>query len=78
MGNPDEPTMGRLLFDSMLGILSALGLVLATNAIFVGDWIFFSVSIAGCIVTGAWLLKRIFGGSGPAEPNLKPELKPIK
>jgi Na+/proline symporter len=58
-----EPTGGRMLGDAVLGILASLGLVLATNAIFVGDWIRFGVSLAGCVVTGGWLLRRLWNGA---------------
>ncbi len=54
-----EPTLGRLLFDSVLGILACLGLVLATNAIFVLDWLTFSAGAILCLTLGAWLLTRI-------------------
>lgn len=54
-----EPSSGRMFFDSMLGILAAFGLVLATNAVFVGDWPTFSVGLIACIMAGGWLLKRI-------------------
>jgi Na+/proline symporter len=69
-----EPTAGRMFVDSMLGILASLGRVLATNAVYVGDWPRFGVSIAGCIVTGSWLLKRILDAA--ASENLKLKLKP--
>jgi hypothetical protein len=45
--------------DSLLGILSCLGLVLATNAVYVGDWPRFGASIAICAGLGFWLLRRI-------------------
>jgi solute:Na+ symporter, SSS family len=54
-----EPTTGSMLKDSALGIGASLCLVLATNAVFVGDWLRFSVSIVAGIITGAWLLRRI-------------------
>jgi Na+/proline symporter len=54
-----EPTPGRMFVDSMLGIVASLGLVLATNAVYVGDWPRFAASMVGCAVTGSWLLKRI-------------------
>ncbi len=54
-----EPTTGQLLLDSMLGIVSSLGLVLATNALFVSDWTRFTVSTLVCLGTGIWLLRRV-------------------
>ena len=45
--------------DSLLGILACLGLVLATNAVFVGDWPRFCASVAVCAGLGFWLLRRI-------------------
>jgi len=54
-----EPTTGEMFSDSLLGILAALGLVLATNALYVADWPRFFASIIACIVAGTWLLRRI-------------------
>ena len=68
-----EPTAGRMFVDSMLGILASLGLVLATNAIYVGDWPRFGASIAGCVVTGVWLLKRILAARSSEKAKLEPE-----
>ncbi len=45
--------------DSLLGILACLGLVLATNAVFVGDWPRFGASILFCAALSFWLLRRI-------------------
>jgi len=54
-----EPSAGRMLVDSILGILAALALVLATNALYVGDWLRVGMSLAVCLATGGWLLQRI-------------------
>jgi hypothetical protein len=54
-----EPTTGEMLTDSLLGIMAALGLVLATNAIYVADWPRFFVTIVMCVISGTWLLRRI-------------------
>jgi Na+/proline symporter len=62
-----EPTAGRMLGDSLLGIVASLGLVLATNAIFVGDWPRFGVSIAACVVMGTWLLRRMLEKPGAVQ-----------
>lgn len=53
----------KLIFDSALGILSCLGLVLATNALFVGDWTRLGVGMGMCVVPGAWLVSRVFDGA---------------
>jgi solute:Na+ symporter, SSS family len=55
----ENPSVGRLVFDSALGILSCLGLVMATNALYVGDW---TIVAAGCTMAGtcgAWLVGRV-------------------
>jgi Na+/proline symporter len=62
-----EPTIGEMLADSLLGIIAALGLVLATNALFVADWPRFFASIIACVVAGAWLLRRIL--LNPRQPK---------
>jgi hypothetical protein len=54
-----ERSQKRMWIDSLLGILSCLGLVLATNAVYVGDWPRFGASIAVCAGLGCWLLRRI-------------------
>ena len=55
-----DPTTRALLLDSALGIAVCLALVLATNAIFVLDWVRFGLStvLGGALCT--WLLKRIW------------------
>lgn len=57
--NPREPSFGRLLFDSILGILSCLGLVLATNAVFVLDWRTTVYGAAMAMAFGVWLIRRV-------------------
>lgn len=71
-----EPTAGQMFFDSMLGIVSALGLVLATNALFVSDWLRFWVSMAVCAATGIWLLRRVLKKSNGklVAPVIQPEV----
>jgi solute:Na+ symporter, SSS family len=54
-----EPSQGRMMIDCLLGILACVGLVLATNAIFVGDWTRVLVSIGVCVGFGGWLLRRL-------------------
>jgi solute:Na+ symporter, SSS family len=57
-----EPSQGRMMFDCLLGILACLGLVLGTNAVFVGDWTRFFISAGTCAVFGGWLLARMLKG----------------
>lgn len=70
-----EPTAGQMLVDSILGIVSALGLVLATNAMFVSDWMRFAVSTVVCLATGIWLLRRVLRQpvANQAAPSIEPE-----
>ena len=63
--NAGEPSAGRMFLDCVLGIIASLGLVLATNAIYVGDWRRFGICALGCVITGGWLLKRILEGAPP-------------
>jgi hypothetical protein len=55
-----------MLADAFLGIIAALGLVLATNAVFVADWPRFFVSIIMAVICGTWLLRRILLNSKAA------------
>src|SRR5262249_34721903 len=73
-----EPSGGRMLADSMLGIAASLGLVLATNAIFVGDWLRFVLSIAVCGFAGIWLLKRILNKASSETPQPRTQLELTK
>jgi Na+/proline symporter len=66
-----EPTVGRMLVDSMLGIVASLGLVLGTNAVYVGDWRRLGASLLVCVATGGWLLKRILTDTNAEKPKLK-------
>jgi SSS family solute:Na+ symporter len=54
----DTP-VGRLIFDSVLGILACLGLVLATNAIFGGNWTTAALGAAGALAFGGWVIARV-------------------
>jgi hypothetical protein len=73
-----EPTTTEMFWDSLLGIIASLGLVLATNAVFVGDWPRFVASITVCIVTGSWLLRRILLKSRAAKliETIEPKVAP--
>lgn len=55
-----EPTGTSMLIDSGLGIFASLCLVLATNAVFVRDWLRFTLAILGCAASAAWLLHRMW------------------
>ncbi|MGA2660484.1 MAG: hypothetical protein ABSH34_23540 [Verrucomicrobiota bacterium] len=51
----------RLVANSLLGVLACLGLVLATNAIFVGDWPRALGAAVSAALAGAWLVRRALG-----------------
>jgi len=55
-----DPSLSHLLFDCLLGIISCLGLVLATNSIFAESWTVFVCGIVLAVGFGYWLIKRIF------------------
>ena len=58
--NRAGPTTARLVTDAALGILCCLGLVLATNAVFVHAWLRFGIGLAMAVLLGAWLIVRMF------------------
>ncbi|HWQ93124.1 MAG TPA: hypothetical protein VN673_15725, partial [Clostridia bacterium] len=58
-----EPSPASMFIDSGLGIFASLCLVLATNAIFVGDWLRFGITLLGCSGSGALLLHRMWRAS---------------
>jgi solute:Na+ symporter, SSS family len=53
------PATGGLLANSALGILACLGLVLATNAIFVADWATIAVYLTAALGFGGALIIRV-------------------
>jgi len=59
-GETAEPSTGRLILDSVLGIAACLGLVVATNAVFAGAWGAFALGLAAAAGFGAGLIRRIF------------------
>lgn len=59
-----EP-VGRLLANSLLGVGACFGLVLATNALFVGDWTRLGGGVLASVVLGAWLVCRMFQSRHP-------------
>jgi Na+/proline symporter len=54
-----EPSLGHLVFDSVLGIAACLGLVVATNAVFAGAWERVAAGAAAGLGFGFWLIRRI-------------------
>lgn len=59
--------VGRLLVNSFLGIGACLGLVLATNALFAGDWPRLAGGLIAAGGMGIWLVRRMFS---PPEDGL--------
>jgi SSS family solute:Na+ symporter len=53
------PSLGRLVFDSALGIACCLGLVVLTNSLFAGSWTLLSLGTLGFAVFGFWLIRRV-------------------
>jgi solute:Na+ symporter, SSS family len=53
------PSTGQLIFNSALGVLACLGLVLATNAVYVGDWVTTAAGLTGAGGLGGWLVRRV-------------------
>ncbi|MFZ1935199.1 MAG: hypothetical protein WCB27_01815 [Thermoguttaceae bacterium] len=53
------PSTGRLIFNCTIGVLACLGLVLATNAIYVMDWITFAIGVSAALGFGGWLVRRV-------------------
>ena len=66
LSEPATPAPGRLLVSSLLGVLACLGLVLATNALFVADWVRAAGGLVAAIGFGSWLVSRI--AEKPASP----------
>ena len=56
-----DPPLGHLIFDSLLGMLTCLGLALATNAVFVGNHLVTATSGLGAAIFGGWLVYRCIG-----------------
>jgi solute:Na+ symporter, SSS family len=67
VASADVPRMGGLLANSALGILACLGLVVGTNAVFVGHWWMTGISLGVACVSAAWLVARVL--KNPAPPN---------
>ena len=54
-----EPSTGHLIVDGILGIAACFGLVVATNAVFVGAWTLFGAGLLAAVGCGGWLIRRI-------------------
>jgi SSS family solute:Na+ symporter len=61
----DTAPVGPLLVKSGLGVLACLGLVVATNALFLGRWFTALAGLAAAAGFGGWLIRRMF------EPELE-------
>jgi solute:Na+ symporter, SSS family len=55
---------GRMAWNCLLGILVCLGIVLATNAVYLSDWTTTSIGLAMIAVCGSWLVRRVVRVSG--------------
>ncbi|MDD8025531.1 MAG: hypothetical protein PHI34_03375 [Acidobacteriota bacterium] len=59
-GATAAPRTSKLVIDSAIGITACFGLVVATNALFAGDWVRLAAAAAAAGLFGAILIKRIF------------------
>jgi Na+/proline symporter len=48
------------IFDCILGIIMCFGLVMATSAMFVGNWLIIILGSCSALVFGTWLIQRSF------------------
>ncbi|MHC4444491.1 MAG: hypothetical protein ACYTA5_17985 [Planctomycetota bacterium] len=64
-----EQSMGHLLFDSTLGVLACLGLVQATNALFVSDWPRMLLGLTCAVLLGIWLIRRVLDSGNQIPEN---------
>jgi Na+/proline symporter len=64
-----QPSLGHLVFDSILGIGSCLGLVVLTNSLFAGSGTLFALGALGFAFFGFWLIKRILIKEAPRQPS---------
>jgi solute:Na+ symporter, SSS family len=69
-----EPLSGQVL-DSILGIVACLGLVLATNSLFVANWPLMTGALAAAVIGGGWLIMRRRAASSPGS-NSTPTAAP--
>jgi hypothetical protein len=59
VGRAGDRSLRHELFDCMIGTCACLGLVVATNAVFVLDWPKVILSLLVVVGFGAWLIKRV-------------------
>jgi len=59
----NDSSIWSQVVNSGIGILACLSMVVATNAVFVSDWLVISLSIVATIGLSAALLVRVFRGS---------------
>jgi Na+/proline symporter len=57
-----DQTLRSQIFDCLLGIFACFGLSMATNAVFIGNWLIIILGSCSAIGFGAWLIKRSFTG----------------
>jgi solute:Na+ symporter, SSS family len=55
---------GRLAWNCLLGVLCCLGIVLATNAVYLSDWKTTSLGAAAVAIFGSWLVRRVIRAPG--------------
>jgi len=55
-----DQTLRSQIFDCLLGIIACFGLVMATNAIFIGNWMIIILGSCCALGFGAFLIKRSF------------------
>lgn len=55
-----DQTLRSQIFDCLLGIIACFGLVMATNAIFIGNWTIIILGSCSALGFGAFLIKRSF------------------
>ena len=77
------PSTGRLIFNCTIGVLACLGLVLATNAIYVMDWITFAIGVSAALGFGGWLVRRVIDSRAASSlctslPRKRPIINPRK
>jgi Na+/proline symporter len=56
----DEPSLGYLVVNCLLGIAACFGLVVMTNSFFAGSWTLFALGATGFSLFGFGLIKRMF------------------
>ena len=54
----DDPGIGYQIISSLYGILACFGLAMATNSLFVKNWLVFLAGLSGAVVFGYLGIKR--------------------